>query len=223
MPAPPRARRRILRCPAGRRRGRGPGASSRARCRPTPAAPTPRLRQLRAWLNDRPFYDASVAAYRRAPPPDGPGADEGVRRAGAVGGALPSCLRARKALNGSGCHANRPGQRPGGGGVRPPAQPAGDDLGQRPADHPHVLARPRTAPRARHPRSSPERSWSPLSPLSAAALGMSTAAALGSPSAVTGQICGHPPHTSRPGQQVSLVPDDVVEKLCRCGRLGGRR
>ena len=37
---PPRARRRTVRCPAGRRRGPGPGSSS-ARRRPTPAAPTP--------------------------------------------------------------------------------------------------------------------------------------------------------------------------------------
>ena len=47
-----------------------------------------------------------------------------------------------------GLSRGHPGQRPGGGGVRPPAQTAVDDLGQRPADDPVVLARP--GPRHEH-------------------------------------------------------------------------
>ena len=34
------------------------------------------LRQLRAWLDDRPLDDASLVAYVGAPPPDRPGAGD---------------------------------------------------------------------------------------------------------------------------------------------------
>ena len=110
---PPRARRRTVRCPAGRRRGPGPGSSS-ARRRPTPAAPTPR---------------------RAYPPRQGRSGD--VNRPQRAG--EHSCcsvedtvaLRARKSPGPErvGLSRGRPGQRPGGGGVRPPAQTAVDDLG----------------------------------------------------------------------------------------------
>ena len=63
------------------------------------APPTPRLAQRPNRSTTRALPPASGTSTRR------PGRRRGVRRAGAVGGASPSRLRARKALNGSGCHA----------------------------------------------------------------------------------------------------------------------
>ena len=74
--------------------------------------------------------------------------DRGRLRAPAPGGRRPPGSES-PCPERVGLSRDRPGgQRPGGGGVRPPAQTAGDDLGQRPADHPHVLARP--GPRHKH-------------------------------------------------------------------------
>ena len=140
---------------------------------PMPSGPAPRSRSGRIIVrtmspNTRRTYATAPPTPRLAPRPavrrrercrlpgghlhqTAQGADEGVRRPGSVGGALASRLRARKTPERVGLSRGRPGQRPGGGGVRSPAQTAVDDLGQRPADHPHVLGSTRTAPRARYP------------------------------------------------------------------------
>ena len=66
------------------------------RARFEPLRPTPRLRQLCVWLNDRPFDDASAGTSTRRP---------GRPASGRSLAALGPSRRARKALNGSGRHA----------------------------------------------------------------------------------------------------------------------